>query len=458
MKKTLLIYLLLILPALFLFSCSKENSELTASESVSIHQTGILDATSPNFHGKLFSKNNWKFADCQRCHASNLDGGITSINCASCHPIVKVHKTMTGIFETASDNFHGKYLLKYSLRQCGQCHGANFTGGSSSPSCSKCHESITVHKIDFQDTTSTNFHGKYISKNGIVDCATCHGAKFSGEKISSPTCITCHPALEIHQRATISDSTSANFHGKFLKTTGWDISKCATCHGDSFTGGTQSPSCNTSGCHTGAQGPAACNTCHGDFNNPSQISPPKDLNGNTSPSSPGVGAHTKHVAAFANGASLACSECHTVPSDVNSAGHLGSDGKAELNFGAFANKSSGAFYNFATNECGNTYCHGNFEFKKSDAGSTTAQLQYTADKMVGNNRSPVWTTSGGSETKCSSCHGIDDTHPSPIGHVPYTIDQCVWCHSSVVDASGTIIDKSKHINGKINVFGTKFSK
>ncbi|MDP3684367.1 MAG: hypothetical protein Q8S01_10580, partial [Ignavibacteria bacterium] len=99
----------------------------------------------------------------------------------------------------------------------------------------------------------------------------------------------------------------------------------------------------------------------------------------------------------------------------------------------------------------------NFEFKKADA-SSVSQNQYTADKMVGNKRSPKWNVIDGSEVKCSSCHGKSDADPSPIGHIPYTIDQCVWCHSTVVDASGTIIDKSRHINGKANVFGTKFRK
>lgn len=666
MKKTLLIYLLLILPALFLFSCSEESSELEALESLNIHQPGVLDSTSANFHGKFFVQKNMKFTDCQKCHGKNLEGGITNAkNCSDCHKLATIHINLTGIQDSTSNNFHGRYLLQHSLADCGQCHGKDYSGGSSSPSCVKCHDAISVHKTtlldttsaDFHgkfvlknkfsqcqschgqnftggisspscaschqsidvhkegivDTTSVNFHGKYQFKNGFADCSSCHGANFGGGNqsppcttchstiaihkdgykdtnspdfhgknqlakdftackkchgdnfqggVNSPSCANCHKSIDVHKtgigdanspnfhgkyklksglsdcspchgtsfsggiqspscasigchptidvhksgivdenspnfhgkyqlngftecqtchgenfsggnnsvacttchstitvhKTGITEPTSPNFHGKFIKANGWNISACASCHNSSFTGGTQSPTCKTSGCHTSTQGPAACNTCHGDFNNPSQVSPPRDLDGNTSPTSPGVGAHSTHLSALANGTSLACSECHTVPSDVNSDGHLGSDGKAELNFGAFANKLGGSSYDFTTNRCSNTYCHGNFEFKKSDAGSTVAQQQYTSDKMVGNNRSPVWTNSDGNETKCSSCHGKNDADPSPIGHVSYTIDQCVWCHSSVVNASGTIIDKSKHINGKTNVFGTKFRK
>lgn len=668
MKKTLRIYLLLIFPALFLLSCSEESSQLEALENLNIHQPGVMDSTSANFHGKFFVQKDMKFTDCQKCHGKNLDGGITMAkSCSECHSLATIHLNLNGVQDTTSANFHGRYLLQHSLAECGQCHGQNFTGGSSSPSCAKCHEAISVHKTNlldstsadfhgkftlvnkfsqcqschgnnFQggissptcasadchksidvhkdgiiDTTSADFHGKYKFKGGFKDCTSCHGVNFSGGSQSpscvtchstitihkdgfldvnsnnfhgnnvdsknftacktchgnnfegglnsptcassgchrsidvhksglkdvnspnfhgkyklknglsdcsschnttfaggkqSPTCKECHSTIDVHQtgivdpnsanfhgkyplnntfaecktchgdnfqggnnsvacttchgsitvhKTGIIDPNSSNFHGLFLKADSWNISKCSSCHGSNFAGGTQSPTCKTSGCHTSAQGPAACNTCHGDFNNPSQISPPKDLDGNTLTSFPGVGAHTKHLSAFANGISLACSECHTVPVDVNTDGHLGSDGKAEFSFGAFTNKLGGTSYDFGTNKCSNTYCHGNFEFKKSDA-SSVSQNQYTADKMVGNKRAPKWNVIDGSEVKCSSCHGKSDTDPSPIGHVSYTIDQCVWCHSTVVDASGTIIDKTKHINGKANVFGTKFRK
>jgi len=424
----------------------------TCHSTITVHKAGIVDANSPDFHGKSNLIND--FSGCQTCHGNNFQGGVNSPSCANCHKSIDVHKT--GIIDVNSPNFHGKYKLKDGLADCSQCHGASFTGGTQSPSCTTCHSTIDVHKSGIIDPSSPNFHGKYPLKNGFTECKTCHGDNFAGGN-NSVACTTCHSTITVHKDGIVTPS-SPNFHGNFLKATGWNINACASCHSNTFSGGTQSPSCKTSGCHTSAQGPAACNTCHGDFNNPSQIAPPKDLDGNTVTTSPGVGAHTKHLAAFANGGSLACSECHTVPSDVNSTGHLGSDGKAEINFGTFSNKLGGSSYDFTTNKCANTYCHGNFEFKKSDASSSTAQLQYTSDKMVGNNRSPVWTSSSGSETKCSSCHGVDDAHPSPIGHIPYTIDQCVWCHSGVVDASGTILDPTKHINGKVNAFGTKARK
>ncbi|MFA6026512.1 MAG: hypothetical protein WC727_08755, partial [Ignavibacteriaceae bacterium] len=155
MKKTILIYLLLILPALFLFSCSEESSELEALESLNIHQPGVLDSTSANFHGKFFVQKNMKFTDCQKCHGKNLDGGITKAkSCSDCHSLATIHLNLTGIQDSTSNNFHGRYLLQHSLADCGQCHGKSFSGGSSSPSCVKCHDAISVHKTALLDTAS----------------------------------------------------------------------------------------------------------------------------------------------------------------------------------------------------------------------------------------------------------------------------------------------------------------
>jgi len=424
----------------------------TCHTTITVHKTGIVDQSSPNFHGK-YPLAGGKFTECQTCHGNNFQGGLNSPSCATCHASIDVHKT--GIVDQNSANFHGKYSLKSGFADCTSCHGTAFAGGSQSPTCVTCHSTIDVHKTGIVDQNSPNFHGKYPLKNGFTECKTCHGDNFQGGT-NAVACASCHVTITVHKTG-LTDPNSSNFHGKFLKANSWNMTTCANCHGSNFAGGLQSPSCKTSGCHTSAQGPAACNTCHGDFNNPAQISPPKDLNGNTSTTSPGVGAHVKHLSAFANGISLACTECHTVPADVNAPGHLGGDGKAELNFGSFSNKFGGSSYDFGTNKCANTYCHGNFEFNKADA-SSVSQNQYTAAKMVGNKRAPQWTLLNGSEVKCSSCHGKSDTDPSPIGHVAYTIDQCVWCHSTVVDASGTIIDKTRHINGKANVFGTKFRK
>jgi hypothetical protein len=69
--------------------------------------------------------------------------------------------------------------------------------------------------------------------------------------------------------------------------------------------------------------------------------------------------------------------------------------------------------------------------------------------MVGANYTPVW-TKGSTDAACGKCHGLP-----PTGHLPYPLTQCGICHMGIISGTGTIIDKVKHINGKINVFDTE---
>lgn len=194
----------------------------------------------------------------------------------------------------------------------------------------------------------------------------------------------------------------------------------------------------------------ACNSCHGDISDPTRISPPRAINGSTSKDYAGVGAHVKHLYENEIGADIQCSTCHVVPSSVYESGHLGFDNKAELFFGGLAVvQGVSPAYDFENNTCANTYCHGNFVFYKD---SSQYPQFYTATAMRGNNFLVKWNQfdDSGSQAKCGSCHGIP-----PSGHLnlPYTVNQCGWCHTGIVDDKGNIIDRSKHINGVINVFG-----
>jgi predicted CxxxxCH...CXXCH cytochrome family protein len=92
-------------------------------------------------------------------------------------------------------------------------------------------------------------------------------------------------------------------------------------------------------------------------------------------------------------------------------------------------------YNSADLSCSNTYCHG--YFKNGNLTNT-----------------PVWTDA--STSLCGSCHG-SGTNPLPKtsaeeGTHPNDMN-CVNCHSGVVDANQNIINPSKHIDGKLNLFG-----
>jgi len=418
----------------------------TCHSAISVHKTGIIEPASPNFHGK--NPLSGEFVNCQSCHGENFTGGISSPSCATCHSAISIHKI--GIIDPSSPNFHGKYPLPNGFTDCQQCHGQNFAGGNLSPTCITCHSSIIVHKSGISDPASPNFHGKNPLTGEFENCQQCHGANFTGGSIS-PSCATCHTAISVH-KSGINDPSSANFHGKYLANNNWNLPNCSQCHGPTYSGGTQSPTCLT--CHSQPGGPEACNTCHGNFNDPTRIAPPQDLNSNTVTTAKGVGAHEKHLYTNVFGKTVECETCHTVPQSLNSVGHLDGNLPAEVDFNGLAifNIAGNANYNSSNVTCANTYCHGNFEFLKESAGmygSVNGQFAYSAPKMEGNKRSVIWNKVDGSEAQCGSCHGLP-----PTGHVDFGgLSTCTNCHFGIVNAQGQIIDKSKHINGVKNVFG-----
>ena len=228
------------------------------------------------------------------------------------------------------------------------------------------------------------------------------------------------------------DTASTNFHGLAIQYAGWSMSSCKEGHGPDYKGGSSSSSCLT--CHTKPGGPENCTVCHGGVN----AAPPKDLAGNTSASSPGVGAHQSHLLGTGSIATpIACNECHIVPASLSAAGHIDSTAGAEVMFLVTPRYAAGQSFSQSALTCENTYCHGNF--------------------TNGNKKSVVWNDVSGQAGACGSCHG--DATKSSIGDkaLPKTSanggthpnnTQCVNCHSRVIDANYKLTF-SKHIDGQI---------
>ncbi|OGU26170.1 MAG: hypothetical protein A2X66_09385 [Ignavibacteria bacterium GWA2_54_16] len=258
-------------------------------------------------------------------------------------------------------------------------------------------------------------------------------------------------------------ASSANFHGEALRQTQYKLDECVSCHSKQYTGGVTGVSCMTSGCHVDAnnvpKSPEACSTCHGSFsapaNNFSAAAPPRSVEGETDATSRGVGAHQKHLVTGTIGKATRCRECHTVPTQLNAAGHLGAL-PAEVAFNdtlARLTTAKGSFttipsYDASSLKCSNTFCHGSWKLRKA---TSTSQFAYADSVMVGENFSPTW-TGGSSSATCGSCHGLP-----PKGHIVVPVSTCGTCHDGIVSSDGTITDKTRHVNGKINVFGQEYA-
>ena len=397
----------LIIVTSLLTSCSDLKTSLPVAESgdLKVHDFGWSDSTSSNFHGVVLKKAQYNFGSCVSCHSKQFTGGVSGVSCLKCHPS---YPHLQGWENPAAAAAHGRYLKTkgWQLQECASCHGSSFTGGTSGQSCFTCHSSYP------------------------------HPANFAG--------------------------TSG--HPLYLYNQNYPFAQCQTCHGATYAGGSvTNVSCMQSGCHVDAsnnpKSPEACNTCHGVFNAAANdllsAAPPKSVLRETASTARGVGAHQKHLKTGVVGKSVKCEECHTAPSQVFSPGHLGTL-PAEVVFNdtlaglATAGKTyvPKPSYDPSTLKCNNTYCHGNWKLRKA---TSSAPLAYADSVMVGANGSPVW-TGGSAEVACGSCHGIP-----PQGHFKVDISTCGTCHYGIVSTDGKIIDRAKHMNGKVNVFGQEYS-
>ena len=391
MKYIISYSILLVLGAVLFFGCAETKYDLTEPQVVGVHGQESLVPNSEGFHAFLVKDQG--ISKCQTCHAENYSGGVTQVSCSS----------------------------------------------------ENCHASVDVHQAGINNPTGSNFHGLYIANNdAFFTCQQCHGSDWNGGTVS-PSCQDCHTGIGVHEEGIINPS-SENFHALFIKGIDWDLEQCTQCHGTDYAGKLASSTCLT--CHNQDKGPEACNTCHGDFNDPTNIAPPQGTHDEKNTTDYAVGAHQKHLYGVQIAENVACSDCHTVPSELSSAGHIDGTSRAELIFKEFTNSGSAeASYNFENFTCENTYCHGNFEFIAS-----------SGLPINGNSFAPSWTTVDGTQAVCGTCHGEIDNEgvlvtPLPTGHPgPWVKTDCWNCHPRVVDNQGNIIDKTLHINGEKDVF------
>ena len=395
--RTILFWFLAFAFILLSMSCSelKKNLPAASDGNLSIHDAGWIVEDSPNFHGQYLKVDDYEFSDCKPCHGANLAGGTSGISCKKCHASFPHNSGWTVIDST---NYHGRYLKSkgWNVSECQACHGMNYDGGTSGVSCRQCHSSYP------------------------------------------------HPA----------DFDESNGHPVYMRTNGFPLDQCKLCHGSNYSGGSVvTISCRE--CHDNPAGPEQCNTCHGNFSGVDLLSsaPPMSIDGDTSTTVRGVGAHQKHLISGSLGNSVKCQECHTVPSRVSDAGHIDSPFNVTVAFNDTLAKlvsADGVYnpqYQKSILKCDNTFCHGNWKMRKL---SSTRQFAYADSIMVGAKYSPLW-TGGSDEAACGlTCHLLP-----PAGHLSATITTCYGCHSGVIDNTGLIIDRSKHINGKINVFGSE---
>ncbi len=356
---------------------------------VTVHPPGILDPTSPDFHGKKLASENWDFSLCQKCHGTDFSGGKAGVSCLKCHQDGPTACSTCHGPNGPTTNAHQTHLGKGL--DCSECHTkpASYDApghiidvplGSPAPVVFGALANTTLDPADragpasYDSGTCSNVycHGAALHAAGGVattpnwsdtptgSCDRCHGAPPPSHQRSD--CKTCHPASAPHIDGHI------------------DVGRTSGCDG----------------CHGSAASPA----------------PPTDLSGNQFTTAIGVGAHQAHLnSSFLRGP-IACSTCHTVPQTVTDPGHLAPSPAVVL---------SDVAWNRSTQQCA-TWCHGGL--------------------------SPVWTTTGGAT--CGSCHGIPPQDHLLFQPVPTTIQSCSACHGKTIAPDGSFIfvnGVTTHMNG-----------
>ncbi|HEY6002086.1 MAG TPA: CxxxxCH/CxxCH domain-containing protein, partial [Anaeromyxobacter sp.] len=309
---------------------------------------------------------------------------------------------------------HQKHLASSTLRPpiaCGECHLV--------PESLRDHPDGVVEMSWGPLAKAGGAAPSWNPATASCSATYCHGATLTGGTVAAP----------VWTKVDGTQSGCTACHGVPPPAPHPADSSCGRCH-VGFTATSVNPLLHMDGyVQLDLQ---TCTSCHGDPTRPAtllQPAPPSDLAGNTSTSSPGVGAHLAHLM----GTSLrkdpiACGECH--PAITSTSHAVGKHLVVDVTFGTLAT-TGGAFptWDLATQTCASTYCHGG-----TLAGGTRT--------------SPVWTLVNGSQVACGACHGT----PPPEPHAPRS--DCGSCHAGYTSSQ---VNLATHLDGVLDVSAVRCS-
>ena len=318
-----------------------------------IHPPGILERSSPDFHGAVLREALYDTARCQTCHGKRLDeGGTSGKSCNSCHAD-GAFACITCHADLPQQGAHAAHLRGKTVREpasCAPCHLVPEGLGSIG------HIFDAQRRLDpppveialtFDPITKgcsdTICHGKqdpaprWDTPHQPLGCQRCHGLPPPTPPHLNDRCESCHPR--------VSTSTSAPIDGPFHMDGRVDL---------------------------GRDGSGGCEGCH----------PTAELDP----------VHQSHLTAGLQlSAPKGCESCHRVPEAVLSVGHIDSAPPVEVfppGHGGVA-WSRGAQPVWDQIGCSGTACHG-----------VANTIEWRPQPIV-----------------CGSCHAIppnDAAHPPPM--------------------------------------------
>jgi predicted CxxxxCH...CXXCH cytochrome family protein len=308
-------------------------------------------------------------------------------------------------------------------------HAVHLNGGDGAArplACSECH---TVPEKS-EDPSHADGLPAEVTLTGVGTTAD----RAPAWQHSSATCVDtwCHGPGAARKVTTPrwtdpGPSTCASCHGFPPAAPHPQMTDCSRCHGQVVAADDQrmlEPLRHVDGI-VDVTLDQTCTSCHGSDN----PAPPQDTRGGTRTSSPGVGAHQAHVQGTGRSRAVPCQECHQVPSEMLSPGHVDTALPAEVSFSGVA-AAFGATPSYAAGSCSSTACHGAvFPDGNASGGSLTV---------------PSWTKVDGTQAACGTCHGLPPGRPHP-----YYSDDCGRCHEDMSLDGKTFLHPERHVDGVV---------
>ncbi len=224
------------------------------------------------------------------------------------------------------------------------------------------------------------------------------------------------------------DYADADVHGAEARL---QTQSCTSCHGEDLMGVGLAVSCD--GCHADGWR-SDCLFCHGGQDDETGA-PPLHVSGQDDGADAWFPPHSVHVLDTETHAAFGCEQCHTLPSDALSDGHLflGDDSPArgEADFSAGIDSTVGWD---DSRTCVSSWCHG-------DGQSAAGRVEVT-DEVEG----------------CGACHEDQDSGTGGwrrmTGEHAAHLDRgmtCRYCHQDVTGEDNAIVGLELHVNGAVDV-------
>ena len=300
------------------------------------------------------------------------------VTCATCHVVP----------ETVNANGHIDSPLPAELTWTGVAvaDGAQPAFNAANTTCS----GVYCHGTTLDDGAGTLTVPDWTLVDGTqAKCGTCHALPPAGDHPTRTDCASCHGAVVNADGQTFKDA-SLHIDGKVDLVT------------------------------------LTCSSCHGSATN---AAPPVDTQGATETTNVGVGAHQEHLGTSDWHKEVSCTDCHKVPTTIETKGHIDSPLPAELTWSGLAMADSAKpSFDPASATCSGTYCHGT---TLGDAKGTLTE--------------PVWTQVDGTQAACGTCHMVPPAAPHPPR------DDCESCHGAVIGAGQTFVNPALHVNGTLDL-------